>query len=404
MIHKVRHEYSSPLKFINFGVAAALALAFAGQIRAAEPEVQEIRDDSPIEAIPDAPLLDDGLEDVELPADGVGYYPTIDETMLLGGDYPRGSGGQPNNPPDVLMQTEQGLYPYPNPGQGYRAPWADTLSPLNPYLGFFAPREALITSDGQDWPRGFDFTLDSTFPLLVRDFSPERAMFKAGPTYFDLLFVGMTVLHSDYQGQQSFANGSEDGWLLGIEFGLRGMVQFTDQFYVSLATTLVYLPLENDFGIRLGTGGGPAAIAAMEYQIEHNTWDILLYDRFYATLSDDLFLGLDEGAYQQAGRYSFGFDDRRQESSDFFNGNSTYFTNVLGVDASTPMWQDWRLWLSAKHLDSWRTWSFDDHAGRNTLQGILGYNGNDLRFAPALEYYLGHNQWIIGFTSPSRVG
>ena len=27
MIHKVRHEYSSPLKFINFGVAAALALA-----------------------------------------------------------------------------------------------------------------------------------------------------------------------------------------------------------------------------------------------------------------------------------------------------------------------------------------------------------------------------------------
>lgn len=393
MTHKTQYRYISPLNLSKFYGIAAMAFVFQGEIGFAEPV--PLPDAAADVTSADTNLPDQigqDVSDLELPSDGVGYYPTIDETMLLGGDYPRSSGGQPNNPPDVLMQREQGLYPYPNPGQGYRAPWADSISPLNPYLGFFAPREALITSDGNAWPRGSSFTLDSSFPLLVRDFSPERAMLKAGPTYFDLLFVGMTVLHSDYQGSQIFADGEEDGWLVGIEFGLRGMVQFTDQFYVSLATTLVYLPLENKVGVRLGMGGGPTALAAFEFQTEYKSWDILIYDRFYATLSDDLFLGLDSGANQRAGRYNFGFDSRRREASDLFNGESTFFTNVIGVDASTPVWDSWRLWLSARHFDTWRTWGFDDHAGRNTLQATLGYNGNDLWFSPALEYYLGHDQ------------
>lgn len=398
MIHRIRHRYILPLNLINSAAVAAFVFTFVGEANAVEPELIPIPDVSPDVAVPetvqfgntDDDIFDSELPDVELPSENGGYFPTIDETLLLGGDYPR-SGSNRNNPPDVLMQTAQGIYPHPNPGQGYRAPWGESLSPLNPYLGFFAPREALVT-EGKDWPRGLSLDLDSSFPLLVRDFSPERAMFKAGPTYFDLLFVGMTVLHSDYQGQQTFANGSEDGWLMGIEFGLRGMVQFTDQFYLSLATTLVYLPLDNKVGISLGSGGHPTAIADLNYQFEHGTWDVRLYNSFYAGLGDDLFAGLGSGALERAGRYSFGFNDRRNQTSDYFNGGNTYFTNVIGFDASTPAWDDWRFWLSGKHMDTWRTWDFEDHLGRNTLRARLGYNGSEIRFSPYLEYILNHNQ------------
>ncbi|QTN32017.1 hypothetical protein HZ994_06630 [Akkermansiaceae bacterium] len=397
MIHRVRQGYIFPFHLIGFGITAALAAVLIAGARAAEtaplPLVPPGSDAVDVEPVLEAPLDNIAAEpDVELPTDDEGFYPTIDETLLLGGDYPRSRDGQLNYTPDSRMLTAQGLYPHPNPGGGYEAPWAEPLSPLNPFLGFLAPREALIT-EGEDWPRGLNLELDSSFPLLVRDFSPERATLKAGPTYFDLLFVGMTVLHSDYQGQQAFPNGSEDGWLMGVEFGLRGLVQFTDQFYLSLAGVLVYLPLENEVGIRLGSGGIPTVIADLKYRFESGSWDVLLYDTIYAGIGDDLFANLESGAFDRAGRYSFGFNDRRQGASGFYDGDNSYFTNAIGFDATTPAWEDWRFWLSGKHSDTWRTWGFDDRLGHNSLYSRLGYNGNDIIFSPAFEYYLDHFEY-----------
>lgn len=343
--------------------------------------------------VPDDALFDyiDPQMNLELPTEGEGYYPTIEETMLLGGDYPRSiGGGRNNNPPDRRMQLEQGIYPYPNPGQGNRAPWAESLSPLNPFLGFFAERQAYVTPDGPSWPRGMTLDLDSSFPLLVREFSPERAMLKVGPTYFDLLFVGMTVLYSDYEGDQVFAGDSEDGWLIGVEFGLRGLVQFTDQFYLSLAATVVYLPLENDIGIRLGSGGTPTAIASINYQFERGSWDVHIYNNFHASSGLDIFANIESGAIDRAGRYSFGFGDGRDLASGYYDGDNAYFVNALGIEASTPVLEDWRLWLSAKSLNAWRTMDFEDHNNVNSLGVRLGYNGSALRFAPYLEYNLDH--------------
>lgn len=375
---------------MKFGIVAAVALVSANLTCAAEPApLAEVADDSePVELVDPLSPADDGVE-YELPDDGVGYYPTIDETMLLGGDYPRLGNG--NSPPDARMQTEQGLYPYPNPGQGDRAPWAESLSPLNPYLGFFAPRQALIYDNGSNNPLGFGYYADASFPLLVRDFSPERAMFKAGPTYFDLLYVGMTVLHSDYQGDQQFAKGSEDGWLMAVDFGIRGMVQFTDQFYLSLAVSLIYLPMENDIGFGVGSGGAPTAIAGLDYQFEYGSWDVRIYDTLSVGTGADIFVGLDDEALQQAGRYSFGFGES-QGSRNTFNGDNAYISNIIGIDAATPVWQDWRLWLSGKHTDSWQSWGFDDHRGHNSLSALLAYNGNALRFAPYAAYHLDHEQ------------
>jgi len=376
MIPRLRCGYNSPLHVVISGVAAALVLNGA-EIRAAEP----------VQAA-DSEVLD-GTGPVEpVPVEDEGFYPTIEETMLLGGDYPR-RGSQRNNGPDFQNQVAQGLAVYPNPGETYEAPWAQPLSPLNPFLGFFAPHQALVTENPDTWPRGLSFEMDSTFPLLVRDFNPERAMIKAGPTYLDLMFVGMTVLHSDFQGDQSFPGGSEDGWLMGIEFGLRGLVQFTDQFYLSLAATLVYLPLENEVGFRLGSGGTPTAAATLDYRLEAGDWDLRFYDTFYVGAGYDLFAGLDEGAYQQAGRYSFGFHDARR-TSEFYNGDNTYFTNALGFDSTTLVGQDWRFWFSAKRSDTWRTLDFDNHLGRDSVFARIGYNGEDVAFSPALEYYLDH--------------
>lgn len=404
MIHKVLHRYIFPLNLFSCAAAAAIVFMFVGEAGAVEPELIPIPDVSPDVAAPetvqfgdtDDDIFGSELPDVELPSENGGYFPTIDETLLLGGDYARsplgGGFGSQNNPPDVQMQTAQGLYPYPYPGQGSRAPWAETLSPLNPYLGFFAPRQG-ISVRGDDWPLGATLDLDSSFPLLIRDFSPERAMFKAGPTYFDLLFVGMTVLHSDYQGGQVFANEADDGWLMGIEFGLRGMVQFTDQFYLSLAATLVYLPLENDIGLRLGSGGIPTVVADLNYRFERGTWDFLVYDTIYASIGDDVFVGLEHGALDQAGRYSFGFNDNHRSGSGYYNGDNAYLSNAIGFDASTPVNDDWRFWLSGQHTDTWRTFDFDDYLAHNSLFARLGYNGADFFFQPGLEYYVDHFEY-----------
>ncbi|RYD75722.1 MAG: hypothetical protein EOP84_17865, partial [Verrucomicrobiaceae bacterium] len=369
------------------GVTAALILIGA-DVRAAEPSGAAAASD-----VAGDPL--DGTGPVEpVPMEDEGYYPTIEETMLLGGDYHR-MGNRRNNSPDYQNQFAQGITPYPNPGESYRAPWENTFSPLNPFLGFFAPNQALVSEDERLWPRGMSFELDSSFPLLIRDFNPERAMVKAGPTYLDLMFIGMTVLHSDYQGDQAFDDDSEDGWLIGIEFGLRGMVQFTDQFYLSLAATLVYLPLENEIGFRLGSGGVPTIAATLDYRIEARDWDLRFYDTFYGGLGSDLFAGLDEEGFQQAGRYSFGFREV-ERTSEMYNGDNSFFTNALGFDSTTPVGQDWRFWFSAKHADTWRTLDFEDHLAHNSLFARIGYNGEQVGFSPALEYYLDHYDYPNG--------
>ena len=387
------HKYAFSSHALHLGAVAASVLVFGAgastaQLEESSPDVeaQTYQDQDPYAELPEL-----------LPSEDGGYFPTIDETMLLGGDYPRsplgGGFGPLNNPPDVQMQTAQGPYPYPYPGRsGPDAPWAETISPLNPYLGFFAPRQGVSVRD-ENWPLGASLDLDSSFPLLVRDFSPERAMFKAGPTYFDLMFVGMTVLHSDYQGERVFAGDDEDGWLMGIEFGLRGMVQFTDQFYLSLAATLVYLPFENDIGVRLSSGGIPTVIADFNYRFERGTWDFLIYDTVYASTGDDVFVGLEDGAFDQAGRYSFGFNDNHRSGSGYYNGDNSYFTNAIGIDASTPVRDDWRFWLSAQHADTWRTFDFDNHSAHNSVFARMGYNGSEFLFAPGFEYYFDHYEF-----------
>jgi hypothetical protein len=287
------------------------------------------------------------------------------------------------------MQTAQGLYPYPNPGQYDRAPWARSVSPMNPFLGFFAPRQALIYGENGGLPGGANLTLDAQFPLLVRDFSPERAMFRAGPLYMDILSVGMTVLHSDYQGANAFAKGSEDGLLMGTEFSLRALAQITDQFYFSLVGTFIYLPLENRVGFALGSGGGPTSLATLDYQTDLGNWDVRLYDHFVASLGADIFSGIDSGATDQAGRYSFGFGDRRDGASGTFNGDNTYFANILGFHAAnSSLWDEWILAFAGRHVDTWRTSNFENHSPGNELSAHLAYSGTKILFRPSLSYFV----------------
>lgn len=386
MMSKFRREIILPLCMSKVGFTALFAIMFAASASAQETLLseEELSDEEIAEAQQSA-YIDYNNGDALLPTETGGYYPTIEETMLLGGDYSRiGDYG-----PDARMQTAQGLYPYPNPGQYYRAPWARTASPLNPFLGFFAPRQALIYGENSGLPGGAGLTLDAQFPLLVRDFSPERAMFKAGGFYMDVLSVGMTVLHSDYQGSSAFPNGSEDGWLIGTEFSLRAIAQITDQFYFSLVGTFVYLPLENRFGFALGSGGGPNSLATLDYYTRLGSWDVRLYDQFIASLGADIFAGIDSGATDQAGRYSYGFGDRRNGASGTFNGDNTYYTNVIGFNAAHPsLWDEWIFQLAGRHVDVWQTSEFDNHRAGNEFSADLAYSGTKILFRPSLGYII----------------
>lgn len=312
-----------------------------------------------------------------------GYFPTIEETQLLGGDYPR-SRSESTGGPDFTNLSATGAVPYPSQARVNRAPWADSLNPLNPYLGFFAHNDGLVI-EGESYPNGLTGTLDGGLPLLTRNFNPERAHIKAGPLYADLLYLGTEVIYSDYDGTRKFRQGEEDGWLFGVSMGVRILLQVTDEFFLTAAGNLIYLPQENQLGFFLGTGGEPAAFASLNYQAKLGDWNIHVYDNFTGAIGLDLFADIDSDAYKRAGRYSFGFANT-DRSTDLWDGDNVIFANTVGLDASRPVWDDWRWWIGARHRDSWRTYDFDDHTNSDEAYTRIGYNGVDIPFAPYAEY------------------
>lgn len=344
-----------------------------------------------------APSSSSGATSSKVDTWSSGYFPTVREKQLLGGDYsrsggytgPGGYGGAGSNRgPDFPMQSATGLYQYDQPyldnERAFYDRYPGVFKPLERGLGFFSDHDAFVVSTPGPYSNG-TFVADGSFDLFTRDFDPDRAHVKVGTFYLDFLSMGAGVMYSDYDGVERFRRGEEDGWLGFVELSLRSYFQITDNFYLSAAGTVIYLPVKNRLGFRLGTGGEPTGFMRLNYEDEWGPWDLLVYDEVGVHPGFDIFHDQGTGAYQRAGRYYYGFQDT-DRSGDFFSEDSAYLSNVAAAEASRPVGTEWRLWLDADRRDSWRFSDFSEHTANDRAGALLGYEGIRIPFSPFVEY------------------
>lgn len=324
------------------------------------------------------------ISDAEVESWRGGYFPTQDDSVYIGDrDYPRSSRGNATTDPDRHSQNFNGIFPYESPDPTFYDHYDYVFDPLDRTLGFFAPHQALVW-ESQRYHE-FSFMADAGLDLFTRAYDPDRAHVKMGPLYFDLLSMGAGVLYSDYRGVEYFPEGEEDGWLSFVDLQIRAVMQFTETFYLIVSGHFVYLPGDNEFGFYLGDGFGPYSVARLNYQARLREWDVLVYDELRVRFGGDLFWDAYEPAFERAGRYSFGFNDRYRNNS-YFDDENMALSNKVAVNASRPLGPDWRLWLEADHTDYWRSYDFVDHGHWDHLGALIGYEGSELPFSPYLEY------------------
>lgn len=221
---------------------------------------------------------------------------------------------------------------------------------------------------------------------LISTFEPADAQIKAGPLYLEFIYAGAGVLYSDYTGDRKFPSGQEDGWMSILELGMRGSLKISDQFSVTLATRLVYLPGINQIGFALNDGVGLALDLRLSYEFYLGTWNFLLYD-YFRVYTPSYFLGMGEQALQRSGRYSFGVNARESRTNNYFDGGFVYFVNTVGIRGKTPFLKEgWDLVLRASHSNFWTGFEIEDPGVRDRFGFRIGANGTSIPFSPYVSY------------------
>lgn len=322
--------------------------------------------------------------------DGGGYFPTQAEDTLLRGAQDSRSLGHGLGPgvvegPDNRGLIATDLFRYYDNNPDFYERNMDFFHPINVGLGIFTPNDALTVETRQ--MANASFTADANFNILTRAFNPELAHIKAGPLYFDVLWLGAGVIYSDYNGDQKISEGDsdDDGWAGFVELGVRGLVRLTDSIYLSAVANVVYLPFENELALRLGNADNPGLLLRFNLNEQLGEWEILFFNQFIGRSGLDVFVDANSPAIDRAGRYSFGFLADR--SNDFYSRNQAFFMNTVGFYASRPLFDNiWRLGFGIEHADSWRTFQFENHGTRDWLGLWMQYEGSVLPFAPRFSY------------------
>lgn len=319
-----------------------------------------------------------------------GYFPTLTEDTLLRGAADSRSLGFGLSPdsvegPDTRLQTASGLFRYYDPEPDFYQRNTDFFGPINKGLGVFTSHDAATIESKR--LQNASLTVDGGLTMLTRTFNPESAHIKAGPLYFDVLWLGAGIVYSDFNGDQRITEGdsNDDGWTGYVELGVRGLVRITDSIYFSAVANLIYLPFENELGLQFGNADNSGLNFRFNYNDTLGEWEILFFDEFRAVSGLDFFVDADSPAIDRAGRYSFGFTSDR--NNDLYDERRTFFINTLAFYAGRPLFDnEWRLGFGIEHSDYWRTFSFDDHSKRDWLALWMQYEGSIIPFAPRFSY------------------
>jgi hypothetical protein len=314
-----------------------------------------------------------------------GYFPTLGESALLRGPYnSRSSGGMGNEEgPDARKQTATDLFPYEDSEPDIYQRNQGFFRPLNQTLGWLTPQDAMTVQFNE--LDNTSLTVDGNLGILTRQFAPELATVKAGPLYFDLLWLGAGALWSDYNGNLSTVGNRGDGVIAYVDVGARGILKVSDSIYISAVADLMYLPFTNRFALRFG-GTQPGLLTRLNYSKTIGPWDLLLYDEFRGQPSLNWFGPANVNGYDRSGRYFYGFQTSGPANS-FQNSSYVRFTNTIGMSLSRLVFDNsWRLWLTGMHMDYWQGYGFEKHQRLEHLGAALGYEGSRIPFAPRFSY------------------
>ena len=358
---------------VNLPVKATFCLLFA---------VSAVAQNAIVEPpLPVAPLVEEQ-----------GYFPTLAESALLrGSNDARAIGGgllSVEEGPDLSAQIATDIFPYEDAQPNFYQRNPGIFKPIDQSLGWMTPRDGLtFEADSYD---NTSVTMDARLGILTRQFSPELAMIKAGPLYFDLLWVGAGITWSDFAGNRDFdkiiGNRNGDGATAFIDLGIRGLIRFTDTLYLSVIGNLMYLPYENEFAIRFGSGRDAGLTTRLNYSETVAGWDVLLYSEFLGRPGLNWYGQGEMGESDRAGRYFYGFQTSGA-ANEFYNENYAFFSNRIGLSANRLVFDNqWRLNIAVDHTDYWRTFNFEDHTKREHAGISLGYEGTVIPFAPRISY------------------
>lgn len=292
--------------------------------------------------------------------------------------------------PGYRREGSEGLV-YDNSGVTYFTPPARRVSGPDAYsypdpagvdpAGAYAYRyDGMVPMGDPAYYDSVSYETDVHIPFISRKFRPEDAHLKAGPVYFQALFVEAGVLYSDYHGPKAFRPGDEDGWLSYSSLRFRLAAQISPSLYLTADGEIIYLFGENELGFRSSGLGGP--FARLTYERQYGRWDFRAYAEFGTGSFYDQYR---EEAYERAGRYRFGFTGRNDD--DLFS--DPYLYTRVGVEASTLTSPDWRLTFVADHTDYWHVGNRDrddEHWAREHVGVRYAAEPHRVPFTPWFSY------------------
>lgn len=315
-----------------------------------------------------------------------GYFPTLVESALLrGSNDSRSSGGSfMEDGPDLARQIGSDIFPYQDAEPNFYQRNQDFFRPLDHVFGVLTPHDA-VTYEFDQYDNT-SLTLDARAGILTRTFSPDLATLKAGPLFFDLLWIGAGALYTDYQGPRVFAGADADGWAGYVDLAGRALLRLTDTIYLSVAANIIYLPWDNSVALRFGTGSDVGLLARVNYSETLGPWDLLLYNEFQGRPGMNWWGPGTVGNIDRAGRYYFGYANPGPYN-EFYNDNFVIFSNRAGFNATRPVFgNQWRFAFAADHTDYWRGYSFANHQSLDHVGMWMGYEGSRIPFAPRFVY------------------
>ena len=363
-------QFASPSVTLAWAVSFLLALASSGQQL----------------PLPQMETNEYAYSQLLLPDNG-GFFPTEGEYPLL-----RGAADARSADGDRRTQGATGLFPYQDPVPNFYHRNPKVFRTLDQMLGVFLPQDVwtIERKELQHSALTFDANLGGGVPL-VRNFSPDLAMIKLGPLYFDLLWVGTGAIWSDFNGSQTFPDGG-DGVVSYVDLGVRGLVRLTDTIYLSLVGNVMYLPQTNEVAFGQGFGLQPLLGFGLDffYNDTWGEWDVSFSNAFTGNpgFNMNLFHNVSRDGFDSAGRYSFGFRQfGSNNNGSLGNQVPAFFNNNVAFNASRLVWGGaWRLWSSVNHTDFWQDFDFRDHSYRDQISLMLGYEGSIIPFAPRFSY------------------
>ncbi len=269
-------------------------------------------------------------------------------------------------------------------------------------------------------------SLNASFPLLSKGFAPQDADLKIGPLYFKLNALSGAMLVSD--NIDLTENDRKSGTIAIVRLTGTAEAQLTEGLHLAVSGSLVYLPLQGEFGFggtstRIPYSLGLAAVPALHSQLTWDVmvagWPIVLADEFQTGVGnysvntrDDFYLfeGDQSPGEDRAGRYSFRLPsqpngNRKTDNTQEVQSEFIYFSNEVSASTDRLLPGDIRLHVRAAQENLWYNQGGRGLPSlRDSLDVELREEDENMRFKPFLDYRMLYTSTLSGFEHQILLG